>query len=141
MLRWQEARRRQIAEGHQTDRRRFLESFAYDRDPGGHALLASEGYDVVRFEAEMVRPDLEAIPDAPAPDGIEIRLGRPQDARQAWEANVEIFRDHWGTSDESEESYSRLVNAPYFDPSQSGPGMVRRRDRRPRLHLDPSGGR
>ncbi len=118
MLRWQEARLRQIAAGHDTDRPKFLHTFAYDRDAGAHALLQSEGFEVIRIEAEMVRPDLEAIPDVPAPAGIELRLGCPEDARAAWEANVEIFRDHWGTLDESEESYRRIVDAPYFDPSQ-----------------------
>jgi mycothiol synthase len=117
MLEWQERRIRTIATGHVTDRPRLFASSAWDGDPGAHALLTSAGYQVVRAEAEMVRPNLEEIPEAPAPAGIEIRPGRLADARLLWAADIEIFRDHWGAVDESEASYERLISDPTLDPS------------------------
>ena len=117
MLEWQERRIRAIATGHVTDRPRLFASSAWDGDPGAHALLTSAGYQVVRAEAEMVRPNLEEIPEAPAPAGIEIRPGRLADARLLWAADIEIFRDHWGAVDESEASYERMISDPTLDPS------------------------
>src|SRR6185369_5725584 len=100
-----------------TDRPRYHFSFANDRDPGGLALLETAGYSVVRRGAEMVRPDLADLPDAPLPAGLEIRPANREMARAVWEATVEIFRDHWGATEESQESYVQFAGDPRLDPS------------------------
>jgi mycothiol synthase len=116
MLGWQEARIREIAAEHVTDRPRYYFSFVYDRDPGGMALLQSAGYQSVRRGAEMIRPTLDEIPDAPLPDGLELRPGSADQARAVWDANLEIFRDHWGRND-TPEGFTRFLGEPRFDPS------------------------
>ncbi len=117
MLRWQETRLLEIAAGQSTDRPRILTSFAFDADAGAGVLLLSEEYTVIRRDAEMQRPTLNDIPEAPAPAGIELRLGRAEEARAVWDADVEIFRDHWGAVDDSEAAYARFGADPHFDPS------------------------
>ncbi len=48
----------------------------------------------------MVRPDMEDIPDAPLPDGLEMRPVTPDQYRTLWEADREAFRDHWGFNED-----------------------------------------
>jgi mycothiol synthase len=117
MLGWQELRLREIAATQQTDRPRYFASFVYDGDRGGLALLSSAGYETVRLGAEMLRPTMADIPDAPLPEGLAFRAASADDARSVWSADAEIFRDHWGTSDESEEGFAKFRNSPSFDPS------------------------
>ncbi len=59
-------------------------------------LLVNEGYHEHVYFAEMVRPNLEDIPDAPLPDGLEVRPVEDAHLRAIWEADQEAFRDHWG---------------------------------------------
>ena len=117
MLEWQERRAREIAASQETDRLRFHYSFVYDSDGGGLALLSGSGYEVIRRGAEMVRPDLEAIPDVELPPRLAVRSAAASDARPLFDAETEIFRDHWGQNDESEESFAGFVGSPKFDPS------------------------
>ena len=112
-----ERRLADIAAGQRTDRRRVLDAFA----PGADALLIaateSRGYAVVRRGYEMVRPDLEGIPDVPLPAGLEVRPVRQEDLRAIWEADVEAFRDHFGGSDGSDEAWERFRLDPLADPT------------------------
>jgi mycothiol synthase len=117
MLGWQEQRIREIAAEQQTDRPRFYFSFVYDTDAGARALLERSGYSVVRRGAEMVRPNLEAILDAPMPEGLEIRPAGPEHVRGVWEAAVDAFRDHWGSHEDSEDDYRTFASSPKSDPA------------------------
>jgi ribosomal protein S18 acetylase RimI-like enzyme len=117
MLSWQERRIREIAAEHVTDRPRFYASFVYDGDPGGVALIESAGYVTVRRGAEMIRPTLDDIPEASLPDGLEFRPASAADARAVWDADAEIFRDHWGWNNESEEGFNGFIGSPKFDPA------------------------
>jgi mycothiol synthase len=117
MLAWQEARIRDIAADQETDRPRYYEAFVYDGDAGGLALLASAGYAVVRRGAEMVRPSLADVPTVAMPTGLTLRPASAGDARAVWDADTEIFRDHWGFVDDSAEGFAAFVGSPKFDPS------------------------
>ncbi len=64
----------------------------------------------------MVRPDLEAIPDIPLPDGLEIHPVRSEHLRAIWEAAVEAFRDHWGWVGDAEDLWERFRDEPLSDP-------------------------
>jgi ribosomal protein S18 acetylase RimI-like enzyme len=114
---WGENRAIEIAAGHDTDRPRVLDAFATDADTDLVAACERRGYRVVRRGYEMVRPDLEAIPDVPIPTGLEIRPVRPEHLRTIWEADVEAFRDHWGWVDDSERGWQRFLSEPLNDPS------------------------
>ncbi len=95
----------------------MLDAFSPGADAELIAASERRGYVVVRRGYEMVRADLEAIPDVPLPDGLETRLVRPEHLRAIWEADVEAFRDHWGASDGSEEAWARFLADPLADPS------------------------
>jgi mycothiol synthase len=123
MLAWSEDRRRLIAREHAAageglDRPRWLTTFVHDGDRGGRLLLESVGYEPFRRFFSMVRPDLESIPDAPLPEGLEIRP-IPRDRinlRQVFDAATEAFRDHFGWVDEGDESFASFIEDPATDP-------------------------
>lgn len=95
MLGWCESRQRQIAAGHPQDQSRLFDIYVFDTQHWLIDLLGSEGYRPVGHDASMVRPDLEDIPDAPLPDGLEVRPALPEHYRQIWEASHDAFSDHW----------------------------------------------
>jgi mycothiol synthase len=110
-----EARAVTIASGHDTDRPRILDAFAPGADAELVAACERRGYTVVRRGYEMVRPDLDDIPDVPLPAGLEVRPVLAEHLRTIWEADVEAFRDHWGASDESESYWERFRTDPLAD--------------------------
>lgn len=115
LLRHSEARLREIAASHPVGKR-FFDSGAADTSPGLTQLLESEGYEPVRHFYEMVRPDLENIPDLPLPDGLEVRPVQPEQYRAIWDAEVEAFKDHWGEAEVEEADYDRWLTQPMFQP-------------------------
>jgi GNAT superfamily N-acetyltransferase len=123
MLAWTEDRRRGIAAGHAAageglDRPPLMTTFVNDGDRGGRVLLESAGYEPFRRFFSMVRPDLESIPDAPLPEGLELRpIPRdPAVLRQVFDAANEAFRDHFGWVDDGDESFASFIEDPATDP-------------------------
>jgi ribosomal protein S18 acetylase RimI-like enzyme len=117
MLGWQEARIRENAESQDTYRPRWYFAFVYDGDPGGLALLSGAGYTVVRRGAEMLRPSMAGLPSVRMPSGLELRAATADDARAVWDADAEIFRDHWGPLNDTDEGFASFRGSPKFDPS------------------------
>jgi mycothiol synthase len=118
LLRHNERRLREIAGQHHDIAPKWFESGAADSDVGNARLLQSEGYTPARYFYDMVRHDLDDIPDVPLPDGIEIRPVSRNQYRAIWEADAEAFRDHWGERDESEEAFRHFAESPdNADPS------------------------
>jgi len=117
MLRHSERRLREIAAEHATDEGAFFETFAYQTQPGLESLLREEGYAPMRYFYDMVRENLDDIPAAPLPPGLEVRPVEPAHYRTIWEALDEAFRDHWGHSPATEEDYQLWLKDPNFDPS------------------------
>jgi len=95
----------------------LLDNFSTGTEIQRINLLERRGYLPVRYTFEMVRPDLENIPELPLPDGVEVRLVRTEHLRQIWEASNEAFRDHWGYIPDPWEEFERLVNDPDHDAS------------------------
>jgi hypothetical protein len=87
--------------------RLFLDAFAMDTEVGAQALLQKEGYAPVRYEFSMVRPLSGPVEVTPMPDGLEMRLVRPEDVRKVWDAGQEALRDHWNAILEPEEERRR----------------------------------
>ena len=69
----------------------------------------------VRFEASLVRPDLEDIPDLPLPDGVEVRAVTPEMLRPIFEAHRENFRGNWDFQEAEEEDFQRFLDDPFRD--------------------------
>jgi mycothiol synthase len=117
ILRHNEARLRQIAAGHQTDRPRVFGAYAPERRPGAVALLEGAGYQPVRYFFDMVRPTLDDIRVPELPSGLELRpiAGRAA-LRRYFDADAEAFVDHWGGQDTSDAAFDEFVGDPDLDP-------------------------
>lgn len=93
--------------------------YVTERDEAQAALLRSLGLTVVRSAAQLVRPDLEGIPEAPLPDGLIIRPIDPADRamhRRVFEAGARAFADSYGETAPSEAAFLEFIGIPGFDP-------------------------
>jgi mycothiol synthase len=88
----------------------------YHSEKTRRSLLESRGYTIARQEHVMVRPDLENIPEAPMPPGLEARPAQPEHYRLIWEAAVEAFQDHWGFIPPSENGFEEFMREDGQDP-------------------------
>jgi ribosomal protein S18 acetylase RimI-like enzyme len=116
LLRWIEDRQRRVAAAHPTVQKR-LESWASEAEAGRLALLERHGYQIVRYDYEMERPHLDEIQLLPLPPGIELRPALEEHLRAIWATEIEVFRDHWGSVDDSEASFERKRTDPRRDMS------------------------
>ena len=117
MFHWVENRMRTIAESHTAVATGLFERPVNEGNVGLAAMLEQNNYKPVRYFVEMVRPDLENIPDLPMPEGLEVRPVLPEHYRAIWDAHQEAFRDHWGYSESTEEDYQAwLADKTIFQP-------------------------
>jgi len=107
-----EARLREIAASHADVAPKWLSSEGADLDVGNDALLAGDGYEIVRYFYEMVAEPLDRLVSAPMPDGIELRPVTRDQYRVIWEAEAEAFRDHWGEAEWTEEQWREFEAEP-----------------------------
>jgi mycothiol synthase len=117
ILRHNERRLREMAAGHEDPGGRVLNAWIDDDAGGARELLEAEGYRPVRYGFAMIRPRLDDLPEAPLPDGLEIRAVRPQDHRAIYDADTEAFLDHWGARERTDEDFAAMFAAPYLDTS------------------------
>jgi ribosomal protein S18 acetylase RimI-like enzyme len=89
-----------------------LETFGGDKAPQLERYVVAAGFEPVRHGYTMVRPHLEDLPDAPLPEGLEIREVRPEDVRQIYDAAVEAFSDAWGATEQTEADWQRFLTDP-----------------------------
>jgi mycothiol synthase len=109
------ARAREVA-GEPRPGRTLLSAHAEDTEAAAQALLRSEGFGPVRWFSLMVRQLREAIPDAPLPDGLEIRPVEPSQHRAIQDAENEAFRDHWGHREMTAEDLDSTLAQPDLEP-------------------------
>jgi len=94
-----------------------LDNFTGEAETERISLLEKNAYRPVRYSFEMVRPNLEDIPELPLPDGVQVREVKLEHMRLIWEASNEAFRDHWGYIPDPWENYEQMMSDPDFDPS------------------------
>ena len=116
MLAYNQTRMCMIAKQHPQDGPRFFQAWAADTEIGANALLVNQGYQPERYELELVRDLSEPFPDAPLPEGLEIRPVEKDHIWQIFDAAEEAFQDHWGYRPLSEEEYAGWMNDPNFRP-------------------------
>jgi len=110
LLGWALARGRQLAAGDPADRPRWFAAWCSDGEAWTRAALEKAGFRPERHFLLLTRPvtdEVEALPALPA--GLEVRPVAPEHRRVIWEADVEAFRDHWGTPDTSEAAFERFL--------------------------------
>jgi ribosomal protein S18 acetylase RimI-like enzyme len=95
----------------------LLDNFVSDSEIDRINLLVRRNYKPVRYAFEMVRHDLENIPDLPLPSGVEVRPVESGQMRMIWEASNEAFRDHWGYIPDPWEVFHQMIDDPDYDPS------------------------
>ncbi|NIM96800.1 MAG: GNAT family N-acetyltransferase [candidate division Zixibacteria bacterium] len=116
MLRHNEDRLREIAKDHPKDDPRLFETWAADTETDWESLLIAHRYEAVRYLFEMVRPNLDDIPDMPMPEGLEVRPAQPEHYRKIWDAAGEAFQDHWGATEWRDEWFEQWQEKPIFNP-------------------------
>lgn len=117
LLHWAEGRSRETAAAWAGPEPHVCNTWVSEKQPGAIALLESEAYKVVRYGFMMTRSLSGPIPDAPMPDGLEVRPVVEADHRQIWDADVEAFRDHWEPAEPTEEDYIGWFSTPTIDTS------------------------
>ena len=108
-------RHREFAATDVTDRPRVFGSWTWEHQRGDEALLRETGFETVRYFFDMVRPNLDDIPEVALPDGLVLRPIDRSMAKQVWDGDVEAFQDHWGGFDRSEAHLQRWLDNPSTD--------------------------
>lgn len=92
-----------------------VRAFSEESETGHRALLAAHGLEPVRHFFLMRRTGLDDIPDAPLPEGIEIRPVTEDQWRTIFDAENEAFRDHWGHREAGETAYKATFERAELD--------------------------
>lgn len=118
LLTWNEAVASALAFSVSGDGAEMLESWANYDGNEWKDVLEAEGYKQVNHFLEMVRPDLQDIPDLPLPDGVVVRPVHPGHYRAIWDLSREAMRDHrdFREDDFNEARYQEWVNGPRIQP-------------------------
>jgi ribosomal protein S18 acetylase RimI-like enzyme len=114
LLGWAEARLIEVAAGHPTSRPSWFTAETLDGDVELETALAARGYAAVRREAEMLRPDLEDLPDVAVPAGYTLRTPTEADLPAVHAMDVLAFAEHWGAYEAEEQDVSTWAGHPRF---------------------------
>jgi len=81
-------------------------------------MIVSEGYRAVMYFFEMIRRNLDDIPEVSFPDGLELRPPEPEDYPKIWNASKEAFRGKpWFVEASYDEKYyDAWRKSPAFQP-------------------------
>jgi mycothiol synthase len=80
-------------------------SHAEESEAGHRALLENHGFEPIRWFFLMRRATGGDVPDAPLPDGLELRPVTADQHRAIFDAEREAFRDHWSSREQTEEDF------------------------------------
>jgi ribosomal protein S18 acetylase RimI-like enzyme len=120
LLMWSEARLKEIAHTHPDELAKVYTTWANDEENDWKSLVISQGYRPELYVFEMVRHDLENLPELSLPEGVEVRPVRPADVRTVWQLTKEAMRDD---SDYSEESYDEAHLQAYLKEPGCDPNL------------------
>lgn len=116
LLDWARQRLTSVATTHVTDRRAWLSAWTFDAD---HALvgeLRRRGYAEARWAAEMLRPDMDDLPDVPLIEGYQLRTPAEGERAAVFDMLLEAFADHWGEYVVDDHRIEEWVGDPRFRP-------------------------
>jgi len=115
MVRWANAHAREIEASLGSGGLAHISTSVYSTMPLAESLMKEEQYAPVRYSFNMETPDLDHIPDAPMPEGLEVRPATPEHYGAIWAASAEAFQDHWGATEIDEADYDRWLTDPRLD--------------------------
>lgn len=95
------------AAGERADQAVEVRAHALDGEIGNRTLLEAHGLEPIRWFFLMRKGNLDDVPDAPLPDGLEYRPVTADQHRAIFEAEVEAFRDHWSSREKTDEDFER----------------------------------
>lgn len=81
------------------------------------AWLQAIGYQCSRFDASMVRPNLDNILELKLPDGVEVREVAADQMRTIWAAQAEAFAGSFGEAEPTEANWIQFRDDPIADPT------------------------
>ena len=118
---WAERHLVEMARAIPTDERRpgALVTYTFGAEEESIEVLEANGWIRTGMGYEMVRPDLDDIPDVPLPPGLEVRpvpLDRAN-LRHVWDAATEAFRDERGETEPTEEDWQNFLANDREDPT------------------------
>ena len=114
MLAWSEGRAAELAREHPTDRRSHLANYVFEGDASLELALVAGGYTAVRWDAEMLRPDMEDLPEVVLPDGYTLRPPEPEELPAVHAMAIEAFAEHWGEYQGDDFLLEEWVDDPRF---------------------------
>ncbi|MGH3149548.1 MAG: GNAT family N-acetyltransferase [Streptosporangiaceae bacterium] len=86
-----------------------LSSGVFSRNTGAIALHEERGYQAVRWFHSMIRDLSAPIPEAVIPDGVRIAGHTADQAEAALLVRNESFRDHWGSTEVTEQNFAHSL--------------------------------
>jgi len=116
LLDWMESRLQDIAGAHPCEPEKYFQASVSQFQENTAILLERAGYQPVRYFFEMVRPNLENIPDIPLPDGLETRPVTADQYRALWESTRDASEEEWGVPEPTEADYQKWLEDPLFQP-------------------------
>ena len=93
--------------------------YVTSRDQAQLAAVEAAGFRRVRSGVQLVRPNLDDIPDIPLPAGFEIRpIGRDDRAmhRRVWAAASRAFAESYGEQAQTDAQFDRWLKSDEFNP-------------------------
>lgn len=116
LLRVAQNRLYEIAEEHSHDATNWLEMFTYDSQKWMSNVLLADGYTPMRYSFDLVCENLENIPDAELPAGIETRPVKPEDMRKIYFGGEEAFADDWSAPIVEEGDFELWLKKEFWKP-------------------------
>jgi ribosomal protein S18 acetylase RimI-like enzyme len=120
LLRRMLGRAGEVLAGVPADRPVLVKVSARERHPGLRAAAEGLGFRHTRSGAQLVRPNVDDVPEIPLPDGFEIRPIAADDRamhRRVYEAGKRAFADSYGEEAPSEAEFEQFIGGPTFDPT------------------------
>ncbi|MBC8508176.1 MAG: GNAT family N-acetyltransferase [Anaerolineales bacterium] len=112
ILKHNERRIYEIAADHPSEAPKLFQNEHNEKQVAVAALLKINGYEGIRWGYELVRPIDAHLPEAPMPEGLQVRPVTEDHYRLIWDAQSEAFIDHWGHTETTEEDYQRWLSDP-----------------------------
>ncbi|MCJ7607994.1 MAG: GNAT family N-acetyltransferase [Thermoplasmata archaeon] len=118
LLRFNEKALRHAVRDRPRGERRVYQSWALSRQNNWQDTLLSEGYGPTWHVYEMVRPNLDDVPDFPLPEGLSMHPIAEGDYRKVWDATRDAFiRMPWSDDESWDEAhYRQWLVSPLFTP-------------------------